>query len=145
MYPNWSSTCAWWHKELTLECKSMHHFLYWKSLAIKNKIRTFLMVQWLRICLVMHGLLVVSLVQEDPTCCREANPMYHNCWACALEHKSHSCWAWMLQPQKTTCPRACALHWEATAMRRSCITTREQPLLTTTRESPCVATKPQCS
>ena len=38
-------------------------------------------------------------------------------------------------------PRACALQWEATAVRSLCIPNKDEALLTTTRESPCAATK----
>ena len=34
------------------------------------------MVQWLRICLAMHGTLVRLLVWEDPTCYRTTKPMH---------------------------------------------------------------------
>ena len=37
------------------------------------------MVQWLRICLVMQGTLVRSLVQEDPTCLKAAKPVPLHC------------------------------------------------------------------
>ena len=42
---------------------------------------------------------VQSLVQEDSTCHETTKPMYHNCWACALEPGSHNCQSpWALQP-----------------------------------------------
>ena len=31
-----------------------------------------------------------NLILEDPTCCGETKPMYHNYWACALEPGSHN-------------------------------------------------------
>ena len=37
--------------------------------------RPFRVVQWLRICLAMHGRLVPGLVQEAPTCCGAAEPV----------------------------------------------------------------------
>ena len=37
--------------------------------------RTFLVVQWLRICLPMQGIWVQSLVQEDPTCHGATKPV----------------------------------------------------------------------
>ena len=40
-----------------------------------NPPRTFLVVQWLRICLPMQGIWVQSLVQEDPTCCGATKPV----------------------------------------------------------------------
>ena len=39
------------------------------------------MVQWLRICLLMQGTWVRSLVGEDPTCCGATKPMSHNYWS----------------------------------------------------------------
>ena len=35
---------------------------------------TSLVVQWLRVCLLMQGTWVQSLVQEDPTCHRQPSP-----------------------------------------------------------------------
>ena len=40
--------------------------------------RTLLVVQWLRIHLPVQGTWVRSLVQEDPTCHKAANPMSRN-------------------------------------------------------------------
>ena len=37
-----------------------------------------MVVQWIRILLPMQGTWVQSLVREDPTCHRAANPMKHN-------------------------------------------------------------------
>ena len=42
------------------------------------KLRTSLVVQWIRICLPMQGTQVQSLVWEDPTRCRATKPMCHN-------------------------------------------------------------------
>ena len=36
------------------------------------------MVQWIRICLLMQGTWVQSLVREDSTCFRATKPMGHN-------------------------------------------------------------------
>ena len=66
---------------------------------------------------------VRSLIQEDPTRCRAAKPMSHNCWAHTREPCSHS--------TEPMCPRARALQqrkplqWEACTQRlesslRSC-------------------------
>ena len=41
--------------------------------------RAFLVVQWLRICLLMQGTRVRALVWEDPTCRGAAGPVRHNC------------------------------------------------------------------
>ena len=40
--------------------------------------RISLVIQWLRIYLPMQGVWVLSLVCEDPTCCRATKPMYRN-------------------------------------------------------------------
>ena len=37
-----------------------------------------LVAQWLKICLVMPGTWVQSLVREDPLCCEATEPVYHN-------------------------------------------------------------------
>ena len=52
--------------------------------------QTSLVVQWLRVCLLMQGTWVWSLVQEDSTCCGATKPLHHNHWACALEPTHHS-------------------------------------------------------
>ena len=44
----------------------------------KNKIRTSLVVQWLRICLPMQGTQVQSLVWEDPSCRGATKPVGHS-------------------------------------------------------------------
>ena len=72
------------------------------------------MVQWLRIHLPMQRTWVPSLVWEDFTCCGATKLMGHNYGA--------------LEP--VPCSR------EATAMRSLCMATREQPLLTATRQEP---------
>ena len=47
-----------------------------------TKIRASLVVQWLSICLLMQGILVRSLVWEDPTCCGTTKLMSCNYSAC---------------------------------------------------------------
>ena len=44
----------------------------------KIKTRASLVVQWLRICLPMHGTRVRALVWEDPTCRGATRPVSHN-------------------------------------------------------------------
>ena len=39
---------------------------------------TSLVAQWLRTHLSMQGTWILSLVQEDPTCCRATKPMRHS-------------------------------------------------------------------
>ena len=55
--------------------------------------RTFLVAQWLRVCLPMQGTWVRTLVWEDTTCRGVTKPVRHNYWACALEPLSHNFWA----------------------------------------------------
>ena len=45
---------------------------------ILKDIGTSLVVQWLRIHLLMQGMWVQSLVQEDPTCRGTTKPVHHN-------------------------------------------------------------------
>ena len=44
------------------------------SFIQKYLLRTSLMVQWLRICLLMQGTQMRSLVEEDPECRKTAKP-----------------------------------------------------------------------
>ena len=44
----------------------------------KLNMRTYLVVQWLRIRLPMQGTWVRALVREDPTCRGATKPMRHN-------------------------------------------------------------------
>ena len=46
---------------------------------LKDKSRTFPVVQWLRICLPMQGTWVRSLIWEDPICWRATKPVSQNC------------------------------------------------------------------
>ena len=59
----------------------------------KNKFRTSLVVQGIRISLTVWGTWVWSLVLEDPTWCGTTKPEHHNYWACALDPRSHSDWS----------------------------------------------------
>ena len=79
-----------------------------------------LVVQWLRICLATQGTQVLSLVLEDLTCLRAAEPVCHGCWARTLEPE--------LCNQRSHCNKKAAHH------------TREQTPLTT-REKPVPAMK----
>ena len=56
------------------------------------RVRTSLVLQWLRIHLPMLGKRVQFLVWEDSTCHRATKPMSHNYWACLLQHKKPSLW-----------------------------------------------------
>ena len=94
-----------------------------------NQGRTTMVAQWLRNLLPMEGTQVRSYMWEDPTWGGAAKPLHHNFWSpCALEpvlHKKRSHHNEKLTPHITA--------------------TREEPLLTTTRESPRAANKTQCS
>ena len=50
-------------------------------LPLRKRTWTFLVVQWLRICLPMQGTRVWSLVWEIFTCCRATKPVFCNYWA----------------------------------------------------------------
>ena len=76
-----------WLSEGTLFLFSM------KQMISKLRVRSSLVVQWLRICLPMQGTRVRALVREDPTCHGATKPTCHNYWACALEPVSHNYWA----------------------------------------------------
>ena len=53
-----------------------------KSIWLRTRrYRTFLVVQWLRICLPLRGTWIESLVWEDSTCCWAAEFMRHNYWS----------------------------------------------------------------
>ena len=91
------------------------------------KVRVSLMVQGLRICLAMWGILVPPLVQADLTGLGATKP--------APQLLSPRSWGGEPQLLKPMCPRAWALQQrQALAMRSSCPTAGEQPPLTTTRE-----------
>ena len=57
----------------------------WRQNAEKNLHWTFLVGQWLRICLPRQGTWVRSLVWEDSTYRGAAKPASHNYWACMLQ------------------------------------------------------------
>ena len=50
-------------------------FLIQGSLHLENALKTSLVVQWLRVCLLMQGTWVRSLIQEDPTGHGETDPV----------------------------------------------------------------------
>ena len=51
------------------------------QLISKTCCRTSLVVQWIRICLPVHGTQVKCLVWENSTCLRATKPMCHNYWS----------------------------------------------------------------
>ena len=107
--------------------------------------RTSLVAWWLRIHLPVQATQLRSLVREDPTCHRATKPVHHNNWACTLEPTSHNYWAHMLQLLKPTWldPVLCNERSHPNEKPTHC--NEEQPPLAATRESPCTATKTQCS
>ena len=125
LYMWWGYVC-----KIVMESLSEKAWAFWGASLV---------AQWLRIRLPMQGTGVRALVQEDPTCRRATKPVCHNYWACALQPACRNSWspraattgAHALQQEKP-------LQWEARAL-------QGKPLLTATRESPCTATKTQCS
>ena len=92
----------------------------------------------------MQGTWVQSLVGEDPTCREAAKLLYHNYWAPASEHRA--------APTDLTNATTTEAHEpespltstrEADTVRSAHTTTREQLLLSTTREKALEATKTQ--
>ena len=79
------------------------------------------MAQWLRICLPMQGTWLQALVREDPTCSGAIKPVYHNCWACALEPAGHNYWAHVLwSPCTTTTEPTCHNYWSPSSLGPTC-------------------------
>ena len=54
---------------------------------------TYLVVQWIRICLPIQEAGGWSLIQGDSTSHRATKPMHHNYWAWALKPANHNYWA----------------------------------------------------
>ena len=115
----------------------VQHFLVLSRQKSWNKILTsiswtFLVVQWLRIRLPMHGTWVQALVWEDPTCHGATKPVCHNYWACTLEPTSHNYWTHVpqllkpvrLEPvlrnkEKPSQWEACAPQWRVAPAHRN--------------------------
>ena len=94
---------------------------------------TSLVVQWVGICLPMQGSWVPSLVWENPTCLEATKQVSSNYWAYLLQLLKPACLEPLLDNVRSHCnekPGHC---------------NEEQPLLSTTRESPCTAMKTQWS
>ena len=104
-----------------------------------------LVAQWLWIRLPMQGTRVQALVQEDPTCRGATKPVRHNYWACTLEPVSHNYWARVPQLLKPTHLEPVLRNKRSHCNEKPVHCNKEQPLLTSTRERPCAATKTQCS
>ena len=65
----------------------------------------------------MQGIMVWSLVQDDPICWGATKPVCHNYWAWTLEPVHCNYWAHVQQLLKPVCPKAQEkpLQWEARA------------------------------
>ena len=81
--------------------------------------RTFLVGQWIRICLPMQGTWVDPWSRKIPHL-GIAQPVDHNYWAWALEPGSHNYWAYMPQQLKSPHPRAHAPQWEKPLQQEAC-------------------------
>ena len=116
-----------------------------KQTAKKDIFWASLVAQWLRICLPTQGAQVQALVWEDPTCHGATKPVRHNYWACVLEPTSHNYWAHVLQLLKPVRLQPVLHNKRSHHNKKPAHHNEEQPPLATTRESPCAATKTQCS
>ena len=105
------------------------------SRAIKNEAfwGTSLVVQWIGICLPMQGTWVRSLVWENSTCLGATKQVRHNSWA------------YLLQLLKPACQEPLLYNVRSHHNETPTHCNEEQPLLSTTRESPCTAVKTQWS
>ena len=111
----------------------------------KSYLGTFLVAQWLRICLPMQGTRVEPWSWEDPTCRGATKPMCHNYWACALEHMCHSYWAHLPQLLKPACLKPVLCNKRSHDNEKPAHRNEEQPPLAATRESLRSAAKTQHS
>ena len=89
----------------------------------------------------MQGTRVRALVREDPTCHEAAKPMRRNYWGCALEPTNHNFWAQVPQLLKPRHLEPVLRNKRSQRNEKSAHRNEEELLLTTTRESPCAATK----
>ena len=78
---------------------------------------------WLRICLPVEGTQVLSLIHEDPTCCRANKLVCRNYWARAATNEA-------------CVPRSSTTR-EVTAVRGPCIATKSSPCSLQMDKSPC--------
>ena len=68
-----------------------------------------------------------SLIWEDPTGRRAADPVHHNQWACSLEPKSHNHWAHRPQLLKPEHPEGRALCQETPLQRERSRAKQQRP------------------
>ena len=103
------------HTQRTSVLKVLEGGSWRKGNQIRDKnVWASLVAQWLRIHLKIQGMLVRSLVHDDPTCHRAHVPQLLSQCPRARELQ-------LLSPDATTTearmPRACAVHREVTAVR----------------------------
>ena len=92
----------------------------------------------------MQGTWVQSLVGEDPTCREAAKLMHHNYWAPTSEHRAAPTDLTNAATYEAHEPESSLTSTrEADTVRSACTTTREQLLLSTTKEKALEATKTQ--
>ena len=73
-------------------CYDGHSDCFWVFVwLLKTTLRVSLVVQWIRICLLMQGIGVWSLVQKYSMCPRATNPLCHKRWTLhTLESMLHN-------------------------------------------------------
>ena len=79
-----------WKRKMKAPCHPNTNSRLDSMVVFKEKLRTSLVAQWLRIRLPMQGTRVRSLAREDPTCCGATKPVHYNYRSCALEPVSHN-------------------------------------------------------
>ena len=108
----------------------------------KENIGVSLVAPWSIVRLSVQETQVQSMVGDDPTCHGATKPMYHNYWACAPEPGNCNCWAACHSCRAGVPWSLGSAAREATAIRSPHATTREKPLLTTTRARPMQQQRP---
>ena len=106
--------------------------------------RASLVGQYWRLHLPVQGTRVRSLVQEDPTCHGAAEPIHHNCWACALVPGAATTEPvcrnyWNPCVREPHAPQEKPPQWEASTLQL------ESSLLTIPREKPVQQLRPKDS
>ena len=99
--------------------------------VLKNHVmsETSMVVQWIRICLLMQRTWVQSLVWEDSKCLQATKPVLPQVLSLGAA------------ATEAQVPRTVLRNKRSHPKRSPCTATREQPLLSTTGESPCAAMK----
>ena len=83
----------------------------------------------------MQGMLIGTLVWEDPTCHWGIKPLCQNCWACTLEPARCNYWAQVQQLLKPWALAPVLLSKRDHRNEKPVPHNAEQPLLSTTRET----------